>query len=306
MKPSKFEAVKHFFWDPRNKTCMGRTGDSWLKIIAFYIVLYTCLVAFWSLLVQFLHLTISEKYPKYQLEESLIGSNPGLSIRPRSPRERIESALISYHVGENGDFKHWSDDIESFLKDEQASSNGIKVKHDCNSNKDSSETESFCPFDNSSIPADCSASQNFSYPIGKPCVLLKLNRIYGWKPDPYLERPKKYPEQAPFTAGNVQIICEGQHDADKEHIGPVDYYPSTGIETKYFPFTNQPGYQSPYVMVQFKGPKMNTLVYVECRAWAKNVVHDRYDRKGMIAFELFLESPLNGTSGEDSKKAEAA
>lgn len=296
MKPRKFESIKHFFWDPRSKTCMGRTGESWAKLIAFYIVFYSCLVAFWSLLVHFLHMTISEKYPKYQLDESLIGTNPGLALRPRSPRDRIESALISYEIGPNGDFKHWSDDIENFLKEETAaninnnSNNNEGVKHDCNSNKDPKDIDSYCPFDNSSIPIECSASQNFSFPVGKPCILLKLNRIYGWKPIPWSEKPPNYPDGAPFEPGNVQITCEGQHDPDKEHIGHINYYPSAGISTKYYPFTNQAGYQSPYVMVQFERPKLNTLIYIECKAWAQNVQHDRYNRRGMISFELFLEN----------------
>lgn len=118
---------------------------------------------------------------------------------------------------------------------------------------------------------------------------MKLNRIYGWKPEPYDSKPKDYPAGAPFSPGNIQITCEGQHDADKEHIGEVEYFPSSGIETKYYPFLNQPGYQSPYIMVHFKNPRLNTLVYVECKAWAKNVEHDRYNRKGMASFELFIE-----------------
>lgn len=116
MKPSKFEAIKHFFWDPRTRTCMGRTAESWAKLIAFYIVFYTCLIAFWSLLVHFLHLTISEKYPKYQLDDSLIGTNPGLALRPRSPRHSIESALISYREDSEDDYKHWVEDLKNFLE----------------------------------------------------------------------------------------------------------------------------------------------------------------------------------------------
>ena len=114
-------------------------------------------------------------------------------------------------------------------------------------------------------------------------------QIYGWKPEPYDTQPAKYPAGAPFTPGNIMITCEGQHDPDKEHIGPVEYFPSGGIETKYYPFLNQPGYQSPYVMMHFKEPKLNTLIYIECKAWAKNVEHDRYNRKGMTSFELFIE-----------------
>lgn len=69
----------------------------------------------------------------------------------------------------------------------------------------------------------------------------------------------------------------------------MEYFPSGGIETKYYPFMNQPGYQSPYVMVHFKGPKLDTLIYIECKAWAQNVEHDHYNKKGMTLFELYIE-----------------
>jgi hypothetical protein len=32
---------------------------------------------------------------------------------------------------------------------------------------------------------DCTLERNYGYKEGKPCILLKLNRIYGWKPEPY-------------------------------------------------------------------------------------------------------------------------
>lgn len=73
-------------------------------------------------------------------------------------------------------------------------------------------------------------------------------------------------------------------------MGPVEIYPLV-IETKYYPFYNQPGYQSPFVMVHFKEPKLNTLIYIECKAWAKNIQHDRLNKRGLTSFELFIEKP---------------
>lgn len=114
-KTSRFENFKRFVWNPETKKCLGRTGDSWAKLIAFYIALYTCLAAIWSMYFYIFHLTISDKYPKWQLEESLIGTNPGLGVRPQSPRKRVDSALISFMEGPNGDYKHWVDDLSEFL-----------------------------------------------------------------------------------------------------------------------------------------------------------------------------------------------
>lgn len=116
MAKSKLEAVKLFFWNPTTRKCMGRTRDSWLKIIAFYIALYAILAAVWSLFFYLFQQTISDRQPKWTLESSLIGTNPGLGFRPQNPPERIESALISFKEGEQGDYEHWVKDLDNFYK----------------------------------------------------------------------------------------------------------------------------------------------------------------------------------------------
>lgn len=113
---SKLESVRLFFWDSRTGKCMGRTGNSWLKIIAFYIALYAILAAVWSFLFYLFQQTISDRHPKWQLDESLIGTNPGLGFRPQNPPSRIDSALISYQTGQESDYKYWIDDLNNYFK----------------------------------------------------------------------------------------------------------------------------------------------------------------------------------------------
>lgn len=113
---TKLESVKLFFWDPSTRKCMGRTGDSWLKIIAFYIALYAILAGVWLFLFYLFQQTISNRYPKWQLDESLIGTNPGLGFRPQNPPSRIDSALITYQTGQDGDYKHWIEDLNNYFE----------------------------------------------------------------------------------------------------------------------------------------------------------------------------------------------
>lgn len=171
-KHSKLEAIKLFFWDPRTRKCMGRTGESWLKIIAFYIALYAILAAVWTLFFYMFQQTISDREPKWKLERSLIGTIPGLGFRPRNPPGRIDSALISYKTGVNGDSDHWINDLNNYL--ENNSKKNSSFKEDCNTDR---ESDAFCPFDTSAIPPDCSAASNYSFVIGKPCILIKVNRV---------------------------------------------------------------------------------------------------------------------------------
>lgn len=115
-KHTKLESIKLFFWDPSSRKCMGRTGESWLKIIAFYIALYTILAAVWASFFYMFQQTISDRYPKWTLDSSLIGTNPGLGFRPQNPPSRIDSALISYKADHSGDADYWVSNLSGYLE----------------------------------------------------------------------------------------------------------------------------------------------------------------------------------------------
>uniref|UniRef100_A0A6G1SET6 Sodium/potassium-transporting ATPase subunit beta-2 n=1 Tax=Aceria tosichella TaxID=561515 RepID=A0A6G1SET6_9ACAR len=268
----------------------SRTTSSWIRLFAFYAVLWLSTIAFWLVYMTIFQQTIDERVPSLTLADSAIGDNPGLAIRPRPSSKSLYSSLIRFRSSSSGNWKHWNDDLNKYLQPYQQleSGAGQHAQGDCNTYGGERDPHKFCPFELRVIPNECSESQNFSYHLGKPCILVKLNRIYGWKPDPYMFRPKDYPIQAPFREGQVQITCEGQSWVDKENIGPIDYYPQA-IETKYFPFTNQPGYQSPFVMVHLKNPRPGVLIFIECKAWAKNIQHDRAKSRGMVNFELMID-----------------
>ncbi|XP_023230731.1 sodium/potassium-transporting ATPase subunit beta-2-like [Centruroides sculpturatus] len=88
----------------------------------------------------------------------------------------------------------------------------------------------------------------------------------------------------------VYISCQGENPADKENIGPLTYYPAKGtIPRYYFPFRNLEGYLSPFVFVHFEKPVPGVLINIECKAWAKNIRHDRMERMGSVHFELLVD-----------------
>ena len=118
------------------------------------------------------------------------------------------------------------------------------------------------------------------YRFGKPCILVKLNRIYGWVPEPYsIDEVRNHtsmplslkndiqqiyndkcegkfpPEQGPCPYMNmIWLHCDGEDDPDIENIGPVTYTPFRGFPGYFYPYRNQRGYLSPIVMVQLKNP----------------------------------------------------
>lgn len=142
----------------------------------------------------------------------------------------------------------------------------------------------------------CSRDKHYGYLPNsvQPCVLLKLNRIYGWLPIHSAKMPGNL-TKANSTDKFVYVKCEGEYGTDRDNIKQIEYYSAYpthdigGIPFKYFPYRNQPGYLSPLVWVYFKNVSMNVLVNVECKAYAKNIDNkDRLNRRGMTKFSLFI------------------
>lgn len=146
-----------------------------------------------------------------------------------------------------------------------------------------------CRFQIDSLGADCVWQQDFGYDNGQPCVLLKLNKIFGWTPDLY------QPSEAPPELGNrydpgyIGVTCEGENPIDNENMGPLIYYPAKGFPRYYYPYLNQEGYRAPLMMLKFAKPVNGIVINIWCRAWAKNIVHHRQDDQGSIHFEILID-----------------
>lgn len=62
--------------------------------------------------------TLDPNAPKWQLDNSLIGSNPGLGFRPMPPESNVESTLIWYKASDEGNYLHWTRELDKFLEGE--------------------------------------------------------------------------------------------------------------------------------------------------------------------------------------------
>jgi sodium/potassium-transporting ATPase subunit beta len=87
----------------------------------------------------------------------------------------------------------------------------------------------------------------------------------------------------------VWLSCQGENPADRENVGSIRYEPQPGFATYYFPFINTPGYLAPLVMIQFESLNPGILINVECKAWAKNIIHSRMERRGSVHFEILMD-----------------
>lgn len=299
-KMSGLEQFQTFLWNPETKQFLGRTAGSWIKIIFFYTCFYLVLASYWGgLWIAFKTSTITNEKPRYQLAESLIGTNPGLGFRPMPSEDHLDSTLIWYKRDGSG-FVNWTTQLDDFLKYYREPSKmpgGGRNLVSCNYTTHPQSGEVCRVPLQQMYPCN---GQFYSYDKGTPCIFLKLNKIYNWLPEYYNDSsnlPDKMPNhlkdyvkmQKGDELNTVWVTCEGENPADKENIGTIHFAPRRGFPSFYFPFMNNPGYLSPLVAVWFQEPKPGVLINIECKAWAKNIVYDRHERRGSVHFEIMID-----------------
>lgn len=290
---------KVYLYNPKTGAVLGRTAGSWLKIVTFYIIFYIVLGALFAVAMWMFMLTIKVDGPKYYLDDSIIGTSPGLGFRPRST-EHEESSLIWYNASSENSHKNWTMNLETFLEEYKNQTYEPNVVQCDYGNKPG--YNEVCAVDVDTW-GPCTSEKTFGFLDSRPCVFIKLNKILKWEPDYYKSvgnLPEKMPEdlkkrikemekRSSKFLNTVWVSCEGQYPADKEFIGTVEYIPQQGFPGYYYPFLGTKAYLSPLVAVHFKNISRNVLVNVECKAWAHNIKHDRRDQIGLVHFELLID-----------------
>jgi len=286
-----WEAIRYIIHNPETGEFLTRTPKSWLLITGFYIIYYSCLAGFWAAMLNIFFLTLTEEAPKWQNADGLIGTSPGLGLKPGQVDALIDSSMIVFNMkntadqGKPGDENYvagtegWQNRITEFLKPY----------------KDCSGSHCFDP----ALLGPC-GTPPYGFDQGKPCVYLKLNKIYGLKNENF--KDGELPENMPATLKShigsqtdkdqTWVECHGEYPGDIEALGKIKYFPATqGFEDKFFPYLGKTkDYISPLIAVQFANARQNQLLHVECRAWAKNIGYNKRDRIGINHLELLILS----------------
>ncbi|XP_044262422.1 sodium/potassium-transporting ATPase subunit beta-2-like [Tribolium madens] len=264
------------------------------KLLLFYSIFYVILGVFTVGMFQIFLKTLDDKAPKWQLDESLIGSNPGLTLKPSLPDN-----LIVYKTNDTERIFQIKQQLDNFLAPyfpEEKHENVQECKNSPNEGK-------VCDFVINERFSPCTRQMNYSYSSSDtgPCVFLKLNKLFGWEPELY-NRTTDLPKEMPYylqhtiktskiqdTSNIIWLSCVPQDMEDYKNIGTLVYYFEMGFHRKYFPFRNTEGYLSPLVAVLFEKPKRGVLIRVECKVWARNIHHDLKNNKGVVRFALLID-----------------
>ncbi|VDN11760.1 unnamed protein product [Dibothriocephalus latus] len=227
--------------------------------LLYFIIFYALLAAFFfNYLNWLMYFQVSRDYPKLTGLHSALRMNPGLSFVPQPD---LFNSLIRIRTTVPLPIYSLIDQVAAFLQSYQDNSGCTEMEDCVQEGGLTQDPERPCVYDlNAGGP--CNLANGFGYDALQPCFALKMNKIYGWLPDPFSAIP---PGKNPGNLDNGTF------------------------RSMYFPYRNQACYQQPLVFVQFIGMARYTLIRVKCHLIAKNIHVDLARREGSVSFEILAD-----------------
>ncbi|KAL1249180.1 hypothetical protein QQF64_020185 [Cirrhinus molitorella] len=279
---------KEFFWNPRTHELLGRTASSWGLILLFYLIFYTFLAGMFCLTMYVMLLTLDDYQPTWQ--DRL--ATPGMMIRPKA-----DPLEIVYNVDKTESWDSYIQALDNFLTPYNDSTQVVKndacVPDRYFVQEDSGEVRNnpkrSCQF-NRTVLGSCSGliDRTYGYQEGKPCVLIKLNRVIGLRPSS--------DDKSPFVTCTARGYADGDERAQKmaqtNETAEVEYFPPNGtFNLMYYPYYGkkaQVNYSQPLVAVKFIDISFNTDFNVECKINSSTQfkISERDKFAGRVSFKL--------------------
>ncbi|XP_030439419.1 sodium/potassium-transporting ATPase subunit beta-1 [Gopherus flavomarginatus] len=289
---------KKFIWNSEKKEFLGRTGGSWFKILLFYLIFYGCLAGIFIGTIQVMLLTISEFEPKYRDRVA----PPGLTVIPQVLKTEVSFSISDpktyeeYVAGLNGFLKNYNSSQQT---DEMIFDDCLEKPHDYiirGAFNNAQGQKKVCRFRREWLE-NCSGilDSSYGYKDGKPCIVVKLNRILGFKPKPLLNDSLPPEVTGKYNPYVLPVHCSAKKGENADKIGTVEYYGMggyAGFPLQYYPYYGkllQPKYLQPLMAVQFTNLTYDTEVRVECKVYGENIGYsdkDRFQGRFEVKFDI--------------------
>jgi len=322
-----WESFKYTLYDPKAGTILTRTPLSWLKITVFYCIYYSCLAGFWTACLYIFFATLPEPIagPRWTMDDSLIGVNPGVGLRPRNADKLIDSQMF---VLLNGDDNLLPSERlgEGIINADYAKRTELFLKEYDNTNM---HNAAYKPFDPKAELGVCGEfpygyvvknktkeERDAGLGVVAPCIFIKLNNIWDWVPEEYDPKTEQTPPPESFAkflksdsakkdkkGPSVYIDCNGRYAADQEALedGGLQYFPENrALPISYFPYKGKKRdpvtnvvtatYHSPLVAVKVNPKTRGQMVHIECRAYYKGVKQITKTKEGLVQFEVHIKN----------------
>ncbi|KAJ0065193.1 hypothetical protein NL108_006546 [Boleophthalmus pectinirostris] len=274
-----------FLWNPEKKEFLGRTGGSWAKITLFYIIFYGCLAGIFVGTIQALLLTLSNYKPTYQDRVA----PPGLSHTPRSDKSEI-----AFNMNDPESYKKYINTIDDLLKkydddlqtkEKNYENCGVEpLPHkDRGPLLSDQGQKKACRFSRSLLgPCSGETDTNYGFKEGKPCLIVKLNRIVNFIPRAPTNDSMPESIASAFNPNLIPIYCKNKRDEDKEKVKEIKYHGiQGGFPLQYYPYYGKllhPQYLQPLVAVQFTNLTVGEELRIECKVYGANIYYSEKDR----------------------------
>ncbi|XP_004369342.1 potassium-transporting ATPase subunit beta [Trichechus manatus latirostris] len=273
----RMEEFQHYCWNPDTGQMLGRTLSRWVWISLYYVGFYVVMTGLFALCIYALMQTIDPYTPDYQDQLK----SPGVTLRPDVYGDK--GLQIFYNVSDNRTWTDLTHMLHEFLAAyspaaQKANINCPWERYYFQEGFDApNHTKFSCKF-----PVDmlqnCSGltDPNFGFEDGKPCFIIKMNRIVNFLPS---------------NSTAPRVDCTFLDSPPLE----VEYYPPNGtFSLHYFPYYGkkaQPQYKNPLVAAKFLNIPKNTEVVIVCKILAEYVTfdnpHDPYE--GKVEFKLKIQ-----------------
>jgi len=311
---SRLSGLGGALYDSKRREFLGRDGAGWGKLGVFYFFFYIGLAGFFcAMLAVFMALSPRDR-PRYYLASSRMRTrsnplSPGLGFRPQP---EVDKNLI--FVDKNSD--DFTDNL--YVRSLDQYLNVYYWKNDEVKKKESGQeyqVQSTSSERKFSIrnPGECKNDTQYGFSRTRPCVLVKMNKIVEFIPQPPLRHDKDALEAAkcPSKSGTVPVHCYGEYPADVDNIGPINYISEDGsnsncgtLKVDWFPYKGkydrEDVYQAPYIWVQFMKPKQNVLINVLCRVYGDNIDFDKKSGRALTRFQIYVQNlPKDRKSGKN-------
>lgn len=272
----KIDDLKTYLWNAETKEFMGRSGKSWSLILLFYAALYAFLAAMFGGCVFCLMWSISPYHPTYNDRVM----PPGMTMAPH-----LEGHDIHFNASERRSWKKYARSMDEHLRpynDAAQDRKNIRCAQDgkyfMQDDLREDEERKACQFKRSWL-GECSGMQDphYGYSQGRPCILLRMNRILGYLPG----------EGKP-----INVTCEVKK-GPPEALGQLQFFPKSIFDLKYYPYYGKlrhVNYSSPVVAVRFATIQYDTPLQIQCKLNGKGIVNDSpTDRYlGSVTFSLVV------------------
>ncbi|XP_002664470.3 protein ATP1B4 isoform X1 [Danio rerio] len=272
----KIDDLKTYLWNAETKEFMGRSGKSWSLILLFYAALYIFLAAMFAGCMCCLMWSISPYAPTYNDRVM----PPGMTMFPHV--DTAHGFDIAFNASDRSSWRRYAKTLEAHLKPYD---DGLQGRRNiaCKGNayfmqedlEESAERKA-CQFNRSSLGA-CSGLQDkdFGYSKGRPCILVKMNRILGYLPG---------------QGTPVNVTC-GLKKGSTEVLGEVKFFPNPNFDLRYYPYYGKlrhVNYSSPLVAVQFLNVQHDTPLHIQCKLNGKGIINDSPTDRflGSVSFTL--------------------